>query len=130
MIATLIMAISVVTLLSALSTSMRNAAKLTDYGRAAQLARQKMDELLLADKLPKGQALQGPFDPAQTGGTEMGWRARLSTFEKPDGAGVKSPVLERLQLEIWWVVNGDRRTFEIEGYRRGAITPEEAGVPQ
>ena len=47
LVATTIMAIAVVGLLSALSTSLRNASRLTDYDRAALVARRKMDELLL-----------------------------------------------------------------------------------
>ena len=46
MVATTIMGIAVVTLLSALSTSVRNATRLTDYDRAVLLARAKMDALL------------------------------------------------------------------------------------
>ena len=45
MVATTIMAIAVVGLLSSLSASLRNAARLTDNDRSALLARRKMDEL-------------------------------------------------------------------------------------
>ena len=47
LVATLIMGMAVVGLLSAISTSMRNAARLTDYDRVAMLARAQMDALLL-----------------------------------------------------------------------------------
>ena len=53
MVATVIMAIAVTGLMSAISTSLRNAARLTDYDRAALFGRQKMDELLIADGLPE-----------------------------------------------------------------------------
>src|SRR5437868_11742617 len=87
LIATVIMAIAVTGLLSALSTSLRSAARLTDYDRAALLARQKMDELLIADKLPKLAPFEGTWTPDVTGGESMGWRARLTPFETPPGAG-------------------------------------------
>ena len=82
LVATLIMAVAVTGLLSALSTSLRTASRLTDYDRAGLLARQKMDELLLANKLPKLAPFEGTWDPALTGGLKMGWRARVSPFEK------------------------------------------------
>lgn len=115
MVATLIMAIAVTGLLSAISTSMRSAARLTDYDRAVQLARQKMDELILTTtKLPRNVPIEGAWNPAS------GWRARLSTFDKAEGAGPGSPILERIELEIWWMSADKRRTFVLEGFRRGA----------
>ena len=118
MVATLIMSIAVVGLLSSLSTSINNAAKLTSHDRAVQLARQKMDELLIATmKLPTNAPIQGQWDPA------TGWQARITTFEKPEGAGPGTPVLERVELEVWWMAGEKRRTFTLEGYRRGVLTP-------
>jgi hypothetical protein len=48
----------------------------------------------------------------------------------PPNAGPGASILERIQLEILWK-NGDReRTFTLEGFRRGTLTPEDvtAGV--
>src|SRR5437899_1817949 len=53
MVATTIMGIAVVTLLSALSTSVRNATRLTDYDRAVLLGRAQMDSLLADPALPQ-----------------------------------------------------------------------------
>ena len=118
MVATLIMSIAVVGLLSSLSTSINNAAKLTSHDRAVQLARQKMDELLIATmKLPTNVPIQGQWDSA------TGWQARITTFEKPEAAGPGTPVLERVELEVWWMAGEKRRTFTLEGYRRGVLTP-------
>ncbi len=118
LVATLIMAIAVTGLLSALSTSLRTASRLTDYDRAVLLGRQKMDELLIADKLPKLTPFEGTWDQSVTGGAEMGWRARLSPFEKPPNAAPGTTFLERIQLEIWWMNGDQRRTFSLEGFRR------------
>jgi general secretion pathway protein I len=129
LVATLIMAIAVTGLLSSITTSLRSAAKLTDYDRAAMLARQKMDELLLSTaKFPKNVPIEGTWQPEMTGGRPMGWRARFSVFDKPEGAAPGSPVLERVELEIWWMAADDRRTFNIEGYRRAPLQAE--GLPQ
>lgn len=53
LVATLVMAIAVAGLMSAISGSLRNAARLTDHDRAALLGRQKMDELLISSDSKK-----------------------------------------------------------------------------
>jgi general secretion pathway protein I len=125
LVATLIMAIAVTGLLSALTTSLHSAARLTDYDRAVLLARQKMDELQIATKLPKLTPFEGTWDAALTGGQPMGWRARLTPFEMPPNAGPGVPFLERIQLEIWWMNRDRKRTFALEGFRRSILTPED-----
>jgi len=129
LVATLIMAIAVTGLLSALSTSLRSAARLTDYDRAALLARQKMDELLIATRVPKQTTFEGTWGPDVTGDLRTGWRARITPFEMPPGAGPGTPILERVQLEIWWMSGETRRTFTLEGFRRAVLTPDEAVGP-
>ena len=63
LVATLIMAIAVAGLMGAISTSLRNAARLTDHDRAVLLGHQKMDELLIATGLEKGRAVRGNVGP-------------------------------------------------------------------
>ena len=131
MVATTIMAIAVVGLLSSISASLRNAARLTDYDRSALLARRKMDELLLDRRLPRFAAVEGNWDPAATG-VEGGWRARITPFDVPPGVGAGAAVLDRVELEVWWKKGGLRRSFTLEGFRRGMLRPEEvalAGAP-
>lgn len=118
MVATLIMAIAVTGLLSALSGSLRNAARLTDYDRAMLLARQKMDELLLDKKLPDNQPIRGTWDAGVTGGEPMEWRALVTTFEKPEHSGPGTPILERIQVQIAWNRGDNPRTFSLEGFRQ------------
>ena len=130
LVATMIMAIAVTGLLSALSTSIGNAARLTDYDRAALLGRQKMDELLIANKLPKLTPFEGTWEPDIAGDLRAGWRARLSPFEMPPTAGPGTPYLERVELEIWWMNGEKRRTLNLEAFRRSVITTEDrtAGI--
>jgi len=125
LVATLIMGIAVSGLMSALSTSMRSAARLNDYDRAALLGRQKMDELLLATKLPKGAVIEGAWGPEVTGDLQVGWRARVTPFEMLPKAGPGSFFLERIELEIWWATRDQRHTFTLEGFRRAVSTPED-----
>jgi hypothetical protein len=87
-----------------------------------------MDELLLATKAPIGQPIEGTWDRSVTGDREMGWRAQITNYEKPPGAGPGAPVLDRIELEIWWMSGDQRRTFLLEGYRRGLLLPP--GVPR
>lgn len=126
LVATLIMAIAITGLLSALSTSLRNASRLTAYDRAALLARQKMDELLVATKLPKNVPIEGTWDESITAGQEMGWQARVSDFDRQPQQPAGSPYLERVQLDIWWMQRDQRRTFSIEGFRRAMVTAQAA----
>ena len=128
LVATMIMGIAVVGLLSALSTSMRSAARLTDYDRAVMLAKSRMDALLLDSRLPPLAVIAGEFDPALMGGARGGWRGRLTPFESPPNPCAGSGTLERLELEIWWMSGDSRRTFTLEGFRRKTIRPEEAAA--
>jgi hypothetical protein len=122
MIATLIMAIAVAGLMGAISTSLRNAARLTDHDRAVLLAHQKMDELLLASGLPKGVPFEGTWGQEVTDGSEMGWRARLTPFEVGKGGVVGQPFIERVELEIWWMNGAQRHWFRLEGFHRALLT--------
>lgn len=125
MVATFIMAVAVATLLSNLTTSLRNASRLTDHDRAALLARHKMDELLLVPRLPQQQILEGQFDPSQASGLEAGWRARASIFEFLPGAGPGSQVLERVELTVHFQNGGRTKSFTMEGFRKRFLLPDE-----
>jgi general secretion pathway protein I len=128
LVATLIMAIAVTGVLSALSTSMRNGARLTDYDRAVLLARQKMDELILATTAPTMTPIDGMWPPEMTGQNPTGFRALITAFEAPPGAKPGSAILERIQLEVWWMSGAKRKTFQLEGFRRGIMSAAEAGL--
>jgi general secretion pathway protein I len=129
LIATLIMAIAVAGLMGAISTSLRNAARLTDHDRAVLLGHQKMDELLIATGLQKGVPFQGTWGPEATGGSEMGWLARLTPFEVPKGGAPGRPFIERVELEVWWMNGAQRRSFRLEGVHRALLTPDVLTVP-
>jgi general secretion pathway protein I len=125
MVATFIMAVAVVALLSNLTTSLRNASRLTDYDRAALLARHKMDELLLIPRLPQMQVIEGQFDPSQSSGLNAIWRARAGIFEFSPGAGPGSQVLERVELQIQFQNGGHSKSFNMEGFRKRYLLPDE-----
>ncbi len=121
LIATAIMAFAVVGLLSNLSVSLSNASRLAARDRAAVLAREKLQELLLDRALPPGAEPQGNFEPALAGGVESGWRARVSIFEAPPNTQPGMSVLERIEVEVWWRDGANPRSLSLEGYRRSMI---------
>jgi general secretion pathway protein I len=122
LVATVIMGIAVAGLIAGLSQSAKNASRLTDYDRAAMLARGRMNELLLDANLPFDGNREGQFTGDQSGGIPSGWRASLKPFDVPPNAGPGTVILQRIALEIWWMpLNGGRRSIELEGYRKTAI---------
>lgn len=127
LVATLIMGIAVAGLLSNISTSLSTAGRLTDYDRAALMARRKMDELLLDSRLGRLAQIQGKLEPAPASGLEGGWTARLSPFEAPPDSGPGTTVLDRIELEIWWMSGARKRTLQVEAFRPFVIPPPGAG---
>jgi prepilin-type N-terminal cleavage/methylation domain-containing protein len=127
LVATFIMGVAVVGLLSNISTSLRVASKLTDYDRAALLAKRKMDELLIAPRLPKLAPFGDRFDPDVSGGIESGWQARLTMFELPPQPAPGMAALERLELQVWWMSGGARRTVSLEAFRRTTLSAQDLG---
>src|SRR6185437_5132848 len=100
----------------------RNAAKLTQYDRATLLARQKMDELLVDQTIRRGVEVQGMWDSLSSGGVPAGWRAVIEPYETAAGFTTTGAwVVDRIQLEVWWMDGQTRRGFTLEGFRRGVI---------
>jgi len=122
-VATTIMGIAVVGLLSGLSGATRNAARLLSYDRAAQLARLRMNELLLDRRFPRNTTISGLFDPALTGGIEAGWQARLENFEMPPHPSPGQKALDRMELQVWWMSGSERRTFTLDAFRTRVLMP-------
>jgi general secretion pathway protein I len=128
LVATTIMAVAISGVLSALSASMRNGSRLTEYDRAAMLARRKMDELLVERNLPRFVPLQGRWEEAMTGGHPAGWTARIVPWEMPPNAVAGMDMLVRLELEVWWMQGDRRRSFTLEGFRRDILTPADVAA--
>lgn len=114
-VATALMSIAVVGLLSLLSGTLANAARIKQYDRAAMLARTKMNDLLVLSPLPLGQSLGGQFDES------AGWKAVATSFEKWPEAYPGSYQLVRIDLEVWWTDRGERKSVKLEGFRRDII---------
>jgi general secretion pathway protein I len=114
LVATTIMGIAVVGLLSSLSTSMRNAAHVTDADRAAQIARNKMEELVSDANLPFQANLSGTIDAT------TGWTAQIAPFEAPQ-TQPGALILQRISLVIRWQSGANQRQYPLEAYRIAEI---------
>jgi len=125
MVAAAIMGIAVAGVMNGLAAASRNTSRLTQYDRAAILARTVMDSLLADDTLSRKVPIEGRFPPEQTGGVEAGWRAAVTPFEKLPGATGGMPVIDQVRLEVWWMDGTTRRSFSIDGYRRGILRSED-----
>ena len=124
-VATVIMSIAVVGLLSGLAGATHNAAKLRDYDRMVQLARLQMNDLLVDYTLQPGGGRGGVFDPALAGGLEAGWQAQILPFEhSPMPPAPGQMVLDRIQLTVWWGAESARKTFTLEAFRERQLTAE------
>jgi general secretion pathway protein I len=125
LVATTIMGLAIAGLMSGLSNSTRNAARLRDYDRAVQLARLRMNDLLADMRLPRNTPLEGQFAPQITGGIAAGWRARVTKAERSPSPSPGDFTLDRIELEIWWMSGDRRRTMQLESYRRRSLRPED-----
>ena len=119
-VATVIMSIAVVGMLSGLAGATRNAALLRDYDRMTQLARLRMNDLIVDPGFRTGSSTSGTFDPAVTGGLDAGWSARCTLFEQSGIPHAPTPgelILDHVLLDVWWMSGSARRTFTLETVR-------------
>ena len=121
LVASVIMAVALVGLMSGLSGATRNAVRLRDYDRIVQLARLRMNDLL-ADDRAQGN-VGGQFPPELVGGLNAGWKANVVKEEEAPDPVVGNFALDRVLLEVWWMEGDRRRTFSLEGYRHRIIRP-------
>jgi general secretion pathway protein I len=125
MVATAIMAIAVVGLMSGLSGAVRNAARLREYDRASQLAQLQMNELLLDDKFARNSAISGEFNPEITGGLECGWSAKRMQHILPPLPTPGQFALDRIELQVWWKSGTVTRTLTVGGYKAFNLKPDD-----
>lgn len=125
-VATAILAAAVVGLMSGITGSTHNAARLRDADRVTLAAREQMNELLSDLSLPRDTQIAGTFDPALMGGLNSGWQATLATAERaPGGNGMLA--LDRIRLDVWWNAGANKRTITLEGFRRRPLLKGEGG---
>src|SRR5260370_19589221 len=116
LVATTVMGIAVVTLMAGLSTSARNASRLTYYDRVALLARAKMDALLVDPSITPATVMEQPLDPSLLGGARGGWRAQLPPFgtSPPPVPGAPGP--PPLPLYTCWIFGVQPPSFRVQTF--------------
>jgi len=129
LVATTLMGIAVAGLLSSLSVSVRNASRLTDYDRMTVLAHRKMDEILSSQNFTRFTPVEGRWDPATAGGVDGGWRVLIEPHEMLQQGGGGLMMLDRVELEAWWMSGPQRRKLTLESYRRGVLTSNDLRHP-
>ena len=117
-VATAILGIAIIGLMTLITTVLANAARIREYDRAAMLARTKMNQLLVEEPLPLGRNLSGMFE------ARLGWEARVEPFFVPRILRVGRTMLVRIRLSVWWDSDGRRKRLKLESFRRMIIRPE------
>ncbi len=119
LVATAILGIAVAALLGGLSDSVRASWRVSEYDKATLLAKQKMEELLVDSRFPRFEVVQGKFSETS------GWSARRTPWDYSRPAGAGGSVIDRTEVEVWWMSGSSRRAIQLEGYRRGILRPED-----
>ena len=117
-VATALMGVAVIGLMSLVNQSLSTAGRVAQYDRAAMLARSQMNELLTLEPLPVGRTLAGEYDASS------GWSATVEPYETPQTEVFGNSVLVRIALEVWWQADGRRKHVDLEGFRRMQVTDE------
>ena len=110
-IATLLLGVAAVGMLSAIGSSVSAAGAARDRGEAGLLARSCMNELLARRSLEPGATFRGKH------GSASEWEAFVEPLEG-FGVDAKGNRLVRVRLEWRWQRGGERRSIRLEGYRR------------
>ena len=126
LVATTIMALTIVGLVSLLASTARNAARLTDYDRATILAKRRMDELLVDRTVPRFVPIEGMWTAEVTGSQPVGWKAIIKPYDYPPTYFAGTAVLDRIELSVAWKSGAQLRTFTVDGYRTGILSGADA----
>jgi general secretion pathway protein I len=122
LVATALMAIAIIGLLTLVSTSLSNAVVVRDYDRAAMLGKAKLNELLAVSPIPIGQPMSGRYDEAWR------WEAVVTPFEAVPPARVGGQIVLRVQVLVAWQNAINARQSEFVGYRTIRLQPEDENI--
>lgn len=122
LVATALLGIAIVGLLTLITGSLSNAVVVRDYDRAAMLGRAKMNELLTVSPIEIGRPIAGQYDEG------WGWEAVVTPFEALPPVGVGGHLVLRIQVIIWWRNAMGRRQVEFGSYRTIRVSAEQEGL--
>jgi general secretion pathway protein I len=119
LVATMILAIGVVTVMQLFSGGLRSGRVSEKYSRAVFDAKSKMNELLLVDKLAEGR-LDGVFDDGYK------WDAVISRLDAGDENGKTAlPVHNfEIRLTVYWVEGNRKKKFVLDTIQLAKEMPE------
>ena len=117
MVATALMGVAVIGLMSLVNRATANASSIRYYARAAMLARSQMNDLLTMEPL-KVQAYGGTYGP------DSGWQANVQPYQSAGRAVPGRSVLLQINLTVWWTDRGERHSISMNTLRRVRATPD------
>jgi len=111
LIATSILAISIVVILQLFSGGLKSSKLSEEYTRGIFHAREKMDEILLAAELNEG-VIDGKFDD------DFRWRAEARHLDIEEAKDVKLPFRAfNIDLDVMWDADGHEKHFAISAIK-------------
>jgi general secretion pathway protein I len=109
-----ILAISLVTLLQLFSGGLKSSRLSEEYTRGIFYARERMDEILLAEELNEG-VIAGQSDDGFT------WRAESSPVDSPEAKDAKLPVRAfNIKVDVMWREGEKEKHFVINAIKLAA----------
>ena len=117
-VATTLLSLAIVGLLGVIQTSLSNAVRVQEYDRVAMLARSTMSEIWVQDPLPVPGEMSGSYDD------RSGWEAIVKPFEMPFVFRASGVMVARIELSVWWLDEGRKKTQVFNGFKRVRITPD------
>lgn len=110
--ATLLLGVVAAGLLGTVNRALAGVQAAREHSRAVTYAKSVLDELLAQPRLQAGQALQGSTDATS------GWKAVAKPLQLQNRRPGTFGLIE-IQVEVWWLAGGQRKTLALAGYRRG-----------
>ena len=112
--ATVLLGVSAAGLLGTINSALGGVRASREHSRAVMRATSVLDELLARPQLRAGQALQGSV------GATSGWIAAIDPWPER-GNRLQATGLVKVQVQVWWLSDGQRKTLTLDSYRREVI---------
>lgn len=112
--ATVLLGVAATGLLGTINHALAGIRGVREHSQAVLRAKSVLEEILALPRLRAGQAFQG------SGNDTSGWRASIEPLQ-PTSVRLEASGLVRIQVEVWWLSDDQRKSLNLEGYRRREI---------